>query len=146
MSNELTVEQFQLCSEDTQNMLQRLVAGLTGGQELSREEQLQVIQMDMAIGFKELVVSSSHKRRAPENQYDSNDYMASLKLDIEPAWQFVKQEAMNTPNPLEAYVKLKLRLQQMIVAKYDSMENFLSEQLYKAEQRDGIAAYGRFKI
>jgi hypothetical protein len=106
---------------------------------VSTDDLILAIEMDISVMPLTLNVSYSEKRQ--KTQYNPNDYFASMQLDVSDLGKIVLGAVKAAPEgeKLNAYIKNKRILYQMIEDKISMNREFLKECVHAQQQEDGIS-------
>lgn len=109
-----------------------------GESTVSTDDLILAIEMDISVIPLTLSISYSEKRQ--KTQYNPNDYFASMQLDVSDLGKIVLGAVKATPEGerLNAYIKYKRILYQMIEDKILMNREFLKECVHAQQQEDGI--------
>lgn len=114
-------------------------------QAITKEQMLIAINMDMTTSITDLTVSCSSTRPS-EVKFATNNYHVSAKIDMSGIYTVIMKTLENEPadNLIDKYFELKRAALSLTSIKYDSMESYLRDLLFKAEQKDNVPKVGRF--
>jgi hypothetical protein len=113
--------------------------------QVTKEQMLFIVQMDMKTFITEISVSAS-ATRPTEIKYATNNYYASAKLDISgmSSLMFEHLDKCSEEELLDRYFEMKQAIYTLIEIKYESMESFLRNLLLSSEKKDNCPLVGRF--
>lgn len=109
------------------------------GRDLTDEEKVILSTIDITAWPIELNISASEKRQV--RQYESNDYYASIKIDlsgVQTALLTILKNASSVEEFAENYQNMKQMVYEYIREKYTANERFLRKLLQEAQLKDGI--------
>lgn len=111
---------------------------------LTKDDLYTVIKMDMATFPSKMSVSAS-ATRATQIKYSTNNYFASIELDLSKMQQVMEEKLANFDKGelLEKYLELKANIFELIRVKHEGTENYLRSLLDEAMKKDGCPVIGR---
>lgn len=114
--------------------------------ELSKEEIVDIVCLDLSSFPVELTVSAGATRRT-EVQYCSNNYHLSEKLDVSMQVTYIKDSLSRCETGqavIDRYISLRGMMFELIKTKVMNTEQFLRDMIAEAERKDGQAPQGRY--
>lgn len=114
-------------------------------QAITKEHMLLAIKMDMTTSIVDLQVSCSSTRPS-EVKFATNNYHVSAKIDMSGIYDVIMKtlEQESTDTLIDKYFELKRAALSLTSIKYESMEQYLRDLLFKAEQKDDMPKVGRY--
>lgn len=111
---------------------------------ITKEEILHLIKMDMASSITKMTVSASGTRPTGV-QYATNNYFASLDVDLNEVSKTITDYLGSLPEDkiLDSYFVQKNVLYNFIRTKHESLENYLRDLLDSAMKKDNCPRPGR---
>ena len=111
--------------------------------ELESRHKRDLVMMDIGMIATECTVSGAETRTTAQ-RYNTNNYMASFKLDLHGAVDYTRRVMEEVPADklIDRYLELKATLYTMIAVKWEGHEQLLRSLLRTAEAKDGIDPIG----